>query len=359
MKFLFFIFFLNIFSLFSQERGVITTAFPFLLLSSDAVASGKGDIGSASQPDVFSQRWNSSKYVFSEQKSGIGAGYTPYVSHLVKDIFIGNIAYYRKTTRGAWAGSLAYFSVGDVTMAQDFQGSAYVLGIFRPVEFTFDISYNLKLSERFSSGVAARYLRSDLRLPTDERSRGAGFAFDISGYYQSKEHLLGRYFGKTVFGFQLSNLGTKIKYSDLGKDFFLPTNLKVGGGYFLGIDAQNEISILLELNKLLVPTMSENQENVDFMQGIFKSFSDASGGFSEELQEISWSIGFEYVYDKIFFLRTGYFNQHKNKGDRKYATLGTGFKFNRWQFDFSYLIPTSKTINPLRKSLRVSLQHHF
>lgn len=359
MRFVCLLFLLNTFLLFSQEERPITTAFPFLLLSSDAVSAGKGDIGSVSQPDVFSQRWNSAKYVFSEQKSGIGAGYTPYVSHLAKDIFLGNLAYYRKTNRGAWAGSLAYFSVGDVTMAQDFQGSAYVLGIFRPVEFIFDVSYNLKLSERFSLGVVARYLRSDLRLPTDERSRGTGLSFDISGYYQSKEHLLGAYFGRAVFGFQISNLGAKIKYNDLGKDFFLPTNLKVGGGYFLGIDNDNEISLLLELNKLLVPTASENQENVDFMQGIFKSFSDAPNGFSEEIQEISWSTGFEYVYDKSFFLRMGYFNQHKNKGDRKCITLGTGFKLNHWQFDFSYLIPTSKTINPLRKSLRISLQYYF
>ena len=350
-------FFISCSTVLSQQERPITTAFPFLLLNTDAVASGKGELGVASAPDVFSQRWNSAKYIFSEQKTGLGMSYTPYLNHLVRDIFLGNVSFYTKTMRGAWAGSFTYFSIGDVTLAKDFLGSAYILGSFRPIEFTLDISYNLRLSERFSLGVSARYLRSSLRLPTEEKSSGIGFSFDISGYYISKEHLLGKYFGKSAFGFQISNIGTKIKYDDLGRDFFLPTNLKLGGGYFLSSNTHNEFSFMLETNKLLVPTLLRNNDNVDAIQGILKSFSDAPNGLLEELQEISWSVGFEYSYEKSFFLRTGYFSQHKNKGDKKYFTAGIGFSTGNWQFDFSYLLPSSKTLNPLRKSLCISLQY--
>lgn len=353
---LFIIFFMLISPLFSQEGRTITTAFPFLLLNTDAIASGKGNIGVVSVSDAFSQRWNSSKYVFSEQKTALGVSYTPYLNHLVNDIFLGNLSYYRKTERSAWAGSFTYFSIGDVKLVEDLQGGAYILGAFRPTEFTFDVSYNLKLSERFSLGVLARYLRSDFRLPTEEKSIAVGFSSDISGYYVSKEHLLGEYFGKIIFGFQISNLGTKIKYNSLGKEFFLPTNLKFGLGYFVTINNFNEISFMTEINKLLVSTTNDN---LDTMPGIFKSFTDAPNGLSEELQEVVWSVGLEYTYDKVLFLRTGYLNQHKNKGDKKNITLGMGFVFKKWQFDFSYLFSVTKTVNPLNKSLGISLQYKF
>lgn len=360
MKFfnLFTLFFIGCVSLFPQEGRPITTAFPFLLSEADAVASGRGMLGVASAPDVFSQRWNSSKYIFSEQKTGLGISYNPYLGHLVSDIFSGNLSYYRKAKRGVWAGSFTYFSIGQVRLVEEFQGSAYVLGGFRPAEFALDVSYNLRLGKRFSLGVLARYLRSDLQLPTEEKFVGVGISSDISGYYQSKEHLLGKYFGRSVWGFQISNLGTKIRYNNLGKEFFLPANLKLGGSYFLVIDAYNEISFMTEINKLLVPTLEEG-ENIDVLQGIFRSFSDAPNGFSEELQEIFWTVGIEYIYDKSFFLRMGYFNQHKNKGDRKHFTLGAGFKLSHWQFDFSYLLAVAKTANPLNKSLRISLQYGF
>lgn len=359
MRFVYTLFFINCFCLFSQEQRPISTAFPFLLLSTDAIASGKGDIGVASKPDVFSQHWNSAKYVFSERPMKIGMGYTPYLNSLVRDIFLGSASYYWKNNRSAWATSLKYFSIGDVTLAQDFGSDTYILGDFRPAEFAFDVSYNLKLSESFAMGVLARYLRSDLRLPTDEKSVGSGFSFDISGYYQSKEHLFGKYFGKYTFGFQLSNIGKKIKYDDLGKEFFIPTNLRLGSMYSLQTDMRNEFSFLVEINKLLVPSSLPESNNVDFLQGIFESFTDAPAGFSEELQEISWALGFEYVYDETLFLRTGYFDQHKNKGDRKYITLGAGFAMSAWQFDFSYLLPTTRTANPLVKTFRICLGYSF
>ncbi|MDO4228653.1 MAG: type IX secretion system outer membrane channel protein PorV [Capnocytophaga sp.] len=351
-------------SVFSQESRPISTAFPFLLISPDAVSSGKGDIGVASLPDAFSQYWNASKYVFCEEKSGVGVGYTPYLNKFTRDIFIGNLCYYTKTNRGAWAGSFRYFSVGDVTLTQGFGSQVYVLGNFRPSEFTFDLSYSLKLSEHYAMGVATRFLSSNLRLPFEESHRAKGFSFDISGYYLSKTHLVGIFSGKYSWGFQIANVGDKIRYNELSQSFFIPTNLKIGGGYFLETDSYNLFSFFTEANKLLVPAPngndnSANQPKTNFLTGIFHSFSDASDGFSEELQEISWAFGFEYAYNDTLFLRSGYFNQHKNKGDRKYLTFGTGFKVDTFLFDFSYLFSVAQTHNPLSSSLRVSLQYKF
>lgn len=369
--------------IFSINKLLISTAFPFLRLSGDAVASGAGDIGVASSVDTFSQYWNSSKYVFAEQKSGVGMGYTPYLNHLVKDIFLGNIVYYRKTERSVWAGSLRYFSIGSVTLTKDFGAEAYVLGDFRPAEFSLDVSYNLKLSEHFAMGVAARYLRSNLRLPTEEKSTGSGFAVDISGYYSSKQYLFFKnYLASYTLGFQIANIGQKIKYDDLGKEFFIPTYLKLGVGYHISFDSYNTVSFLFEANKLLVPSppqygfddlnnngqqdlneptiiIAGKDPDVGFIKGIFQSFSDAPNGFKEELQEISWALGVTYSFNEQLFLRTGYFNENKRKGYRQYATIGTGFRVNTWQIDLSYLFSFSETPNPLSSSLRLSLQYNF
>lgn len=356
---LFFSFFFQV--VFSQEVRPITTAFPFLLIGPDAVASGKGDIGVASSPDVFSQYWNASKYVFSKEMSGVAIAYTPYLNRIAQDIFIGNVSYYKKTNRGAWASSFRYFNVGDITLTHGVGNDVYVLGHFRPSEFTFDLSYSLKLSESYAMGITTRFLSSNLRLPTEETHSGRGLSFDVSGYYLSPSHLVGSLFGKYALGFQISNVGDKIRYEKLAQASFIPTNLKIGGGYFLEMDSYNTFSFLLEVNKLLVP--SQNEENnlaqIDFFSGILRSFSDAPDGFSEELQEISWSLGFEYAYNESLFLRAGYFNQHKNKGDRKYLTIGTGFRLSSFLLDFSYLFSAAKTHNPLSSSLRISLQHKF
>ncbi|MDO4229972.1 MAG: type IX secretion system outer membrane channel protein PorV [Capnocytophaga sp.] len=357
MKIIRLLFFLHFYCLFSQEQHPISTAFPFLLISTDAVGSGKGDLGVASKPDVFSQYWNAAKYVFAQEESSVGMGYTPYLNKVVRDIFLGNLSYYKKINRGAWAGSFRYFSIGEVTLTQSFGNEAYVLGNFRPSEFAFDVSYSLKLNESFAMGVATRFLNSNLRLPTDDNITARGLAFDISGYYHSKEHLIGNYFGKYTLGFQISNIGSKVKYEDLGKTFFIPTNLKAGAGYLVSVDSYNTFNFLLEFNKLLVPTSSQNSENIDFLQGILKSFSDAPNGVSEEFQEISWALGGEYAYNESLFLRAGYFNQYKNKGDRKYLTVGSGFKVKAWQLDFSYLFSTARTHNPLSSSLRIALQY--
>ena len=341
----------------AQEERPITTAFPFLSINTDAAVAGMGEVGVCSQPNVFAQRNNAAKYIFAENTSGVGVSYTPYLNKLVKDIFLGNITYYKRTQRNAWGASLTYFSIGDVSLTQDFGGSATVLGSFRPTEFTFDLSYNLRLSEHFAMGVAARYLNSNLQLPTADKAVARGLGFDISGYYTSAFHLIGNYTGSYSFGFQLSNIGAKVKYDDLGKSFFLPTNLKLGAAYNLQVDSYNRFSVLTEANKLLVPT--ESGEDKDFIEGIFTSFSDAPNGFKEELHEISWAIGAEYAFDEQLFLRTGYFHQHKLKGDRQYLTVGCGFAFRSFQFDVSYLFSTTTTNNPLSSSMRTSLQYAF
>ena len=360
MKFYLLIILLSCSYVFSQEKEhPITTAFPFLLISPDAIASGRGDIGGASSPDVFSQYWNSSKYVFSLQKSGIGMSYTPYLNKLSRDIFLANISYYRKGSRSAWGSSLRYFSIGEVQQTQLFGNEIYRLGSFLPSEWLLDLSYNLKLSEYYSMGILVRYLHSNLRSPAEEKATSQGIAFDISGYYTSEKHLVGNHFGSYSLGFQISNIGSKIKYEDLGQSFFLPTNLKLSGSYTLSVDSENDISLLVELNKLLVPSDTQKHKKTDFLEGIFTSFTDAPNGFSEEMREISWALGFEYTYLQHWSLRTGYFYQHPNKGDKKYLTVGTGFNVSHCQLDFSYLFSTAQTVNPLSNSLRISLQYAF
>jgi hypothetical protein len=341
----------------AQEEKPITTAFPFLSINTDAAAAGMGEVGVCSQPSAFAQRNNAAKYIFTENTSGVGVSYTPYLNKLVKDIFLGNITYYKRTQRSAWGASLTYFSIGNVSLTQDFGGSATVLGSFRPTEFTFDLSYNLKLSEHFAMGVAARYLNSNLQLPTDDKAIARGLGFDISGYYTSAFHLIGNYTGSYSFGFQLSNIGAKVKYDDLGKSFFLPTNLKLGVAYHLMTDSYNRFSLLTEVNKLLVP--STEAKDKDFIEGLFTSFSDAPNGFSEELHELIWAVGAEYAFDEQLFLRTGYYHQHKNKGDRQYITVGAGFAFHSFKLDVAYLFNTSSTNNPLNSSLRAGLQYVF
>lgn len=358
MKHFYLIFLFPLF-IFSQEQRPISTAFSFLLVSSDAIASGKGDAGVASLPDAFSQFSNSSKYVFSQEKSKISMSFTPYLSKITQDVFTTHLSFYRKNHRSAWATSFRYFSVGQVELTEYFGGNILSLGNFRPTEWTVDISYNLKLSERFAMGVAGRYLHSGLQIPAQGKSIVHALAFDFSGYYFSDKHLLNDYLGSYTLGFQISNIGTKIKYTELGYSYFLPMNLKIGGGYSLDFDVQNQLSLSLEMNKLLVPSENRKHSDTGFLEGIFISFSDAPNGFKEEFREVSWSIGAEYTFEKQFSFRTGYFYQHPYKGNRNYLTFGAGFALKKWQADFSYLFSMAKTPHPLEDSLRISLQYTF
>ena len=375
-----------------NDSRVITTGVPFLLIASDARAASMGDMGVATSVDAYSQYWNPSKYVFSETKSGFGLSYTPYLSKLVNDISLGNLTYFNRINeRSAFAVSLRYFSLGEIEIIQDEFSQAL---IEKPNEMTMDISYSLRLADQFSMGVALRYLRSDLRIQAvDETAKAASsFAVDLSAFYQGEEQNFGDIDGRIRAGAIIQNLGPKIKYDESGSETFLPTNLRIGGGFDFLLDQYNTVSVTAEVTKMLVPTpplygtftdFIDNNENgifdegdeqsgqpyqaiidgkpndVDFMSGIFQSFSDAPGGFSEELKEFTWALGAEYKYDDSFALRAGYFNESEEKGARKFLALGAGFKFSGTKVDLSYLFSASKVPSPLENTLRFSLTFDF
>ena len=373
-KILLFILLFTAFLGYSQkERRVITTAVPFLMISSDARASGIGEQGVATSMDNFSQHWNPSKYVFSENSSGFGFSYTPYLSKIVNDVFLGNLTYYRKNSeRSAWSFSLKYFSLGEIDVLQN---PLDIPIIESPNEFTIDAGYSLKLNENFGLGITGRFLLSDVKLQSfDAESQAAtSVAVDISGFFQSDIVTIGRSNGILRAGFNISNLGPKMKYTDLGQESFIPTNLKIGSGFEFLSDNSNSLTVSFEINKLLVPTpsipiydSSETeiiayiQDDIGFLSGIFKSFGDAPDGSSEELKELTYSFGLEYSFNESFFLRSGYFSEHELKGSRKFITLGTGFKTNsNLSIDLSYLISTSEIISPLENTLRFSLSYNL
>ena len=377
-----------------NDTRVITTGVPFLLIASDARAAGMGDMGVATSVDTYSQHWNPSKYAFSEAKSGFGISYTPYLSKLVNDIFLGNVTYFnRLNERSAFAVSFKYFSLGEIELRADEFSEAL---IEKPNELTFDVSYALRLSDQFSMGVALRYLRSDLKISAiDPNSKAAGsFGVDISGYYQSEEEAYSDFNGRWRGGFAIQNLGPKIKYDDAGRENFLPTNLRIGGGFDFIFDQYNRINVTAEVTKLLVPTppvygteynysdtdgngvydsdidtrgsivnsnviIEGQSQDVNFMSGVFQSFNDAPGGFSEELDEFTWALGAEYLYQDSFALRAGYFNENEFKGARKFFSLGAGFKYTTIDIDLSYLFSASKVQSPLENTLRFSLSFNI
>ena len=359
------------FNLHSQDRRVITTAVPFLMISADARASGLGEQGVATTPDAFSQHWNPAKYVFIENKSGVGVSYTPYLSKLVSDVFLANLNYYNVINdRSSWSTSFKYFSLGDIDILQNPQDVPY---LENPNEFTLDASYILKLNDNFSMGVTGRFLMSDVKLQSvdSDSSSASSFAVDISGFFQSDEIAYENFNGIWRAGFNISNMGPRMKYEELGKNNFIPTNLKIGSAFDFIFDSSNKLSLNLELNKLLVPSPSipvynsndqiigYNQEDISFLSGLFKSFGDAPDGFSEEIKEITLALGLEYLYNDSFALRVGYFGENEDKGARKYITFGTGFSLDDINIDLSYLLSTSNIISPLENTLRFSFTYNF
>jgi hypothetical protein len=375
-----------------NDSRVITTGIPFVLIASDARAASLGDMGVATSVDAYSQQWNSSKYVFSETKSGIGVSYTPYLSKLVNDIFLGNVTYFNRIDeRSSFAASLRYFSLGDIEFVSDEFSTALIQ---RPNELTIDGSYALRLSDQFAMSVAMRYLRSDLKLDgvDGDATPASTFGVDISGYYQSEEEAYADFNGRWRMGFAIQNLGPKFKYDEGGQENFQPTNLRLGAGFDFIFDQYNKVSVTAEVTKLLVPTppisgteyeytdvngngfyeegvdelgnkVSQDNgviykgkdDNVDFLAGVFQSFGDAPGGFSEEMKEFTWSLGAEYLYQDSFAFRAGYFNESEIKGARKFLALGAGFKYNVVNIDLSYLFSASKVQSPLENTLRFSL----
>lgn len=371
-----------------QDSRVITTGVPFLLVAADARAAGLADQGVATSADAFSQQWNPAKYAFAVDGQGFTASYTPYLTDLVNDISLGQATYYKRfgaDGRSAFAVSLRYFGLGEIELRQNADDPAQIV---KPNELALDGSYSLKLSEKFSMSVAGRYIRSALRIPTGEGDAkpASTFAVDIAGFYQGEETALADFNGRLRLGFNFQNLGPKINYdagaSDDNSANFLPANMRLGGGYDFIFDDYNKVSVSVELAKLLVPTPQSADidgdglvttpeeialrdannaayNKVNWVSGIFKSFNDAPGGFSEELKEFTYSVGAEYLYQDSFAMRLGYFNESPEKGARRFFSLGAGFKYNVVKVDVSYLFSASKVKNPLENTLRFSLTFNF
>jgi len=362
---------LNALSAQSNSR-VITTGVPFLLISPDARSAGMGELGVATSADVYSQQWNPAKYVFSEKSQGVGISYTPYLSKLVDDIFLANVTYFSKNTeRSAWGASLKYFSLGDIEFNDLVNNTIIQQGIERPNELTLDISYGLLLNEKFSMAVAGRFIRSDLKVSSDmDATPASTLGVDIAAYYQGETFDLGSNKAMMRHGINVSNIGPRLKYDEGGQKNYIPTNLRIGSGLDLILDSNNSVNFNFELNKLLVPSpiavfgddgefQGYQQPDITFLKGIFESFGDAPGGFEEELKEITWAAGIEYVFQDTFALRTGYFNESLEKGSRRFLTLGAGFSLDFATIDISYLFSTSRIRNPLENTLRFSLNFNL
>ena len=351
------------------QLNSITTATPFLLITPDARAGGMGDIGVATSADAFSLFHNPAKIAFSNRQIKVGITYSPWLRNLTDDIFVGSGSYIsRFSENAAWGADFKYFSLGQIDLTTD-DGSPN--GIINPNELVFTGSYALKLSETFSGGISLKYIRSNLAfngVPGNQIQPINSFAVDISGYYQSLEENYGNFNGRYRIGFNLANIGPKVNYtSDSNNEDFIPTNLKLGGGFDFILDDYNTVSANFEFTKLLVPTpptrdpanddiiLEGKDDNIGWVSGIFQSFGDAPGGFSEEIKEFTYALGAEYLYNNAFAIRGGYFHESEDKGNRKYYTLGGGFKTNALNIDLSYLINASDVNNPLENSLRFSL----
>lgn len=381
-KTLLFIACLFIISFAKAQDNVITTGVPFLLIAADARAAGMADQGVATSADAYSQQWNPAKYAFAIDKTGVSVSYTPYLTDLVNDISLGQVTYYNRINeRSAFAGSFRYFGLGDIELRETGDPNEAVRTV-SPNEFAFDGSYSLKLSDKFSMAVAARYIISNLKVASDvgDASAASSFAVDVAGFFQSEEIAFNEFNGRWRAGFNIQNLGPKISYDNSQfSSNFLPTNLKIGGGFDFILDDYNKVALNVELSKLLVPspqTISdlngdtvidskdytlarETYNSIGWFQGATQSFSDASGGFSEELKEITYSVGAEYFYQDSFALRAGYFHENPNKGARQFFSLGAGFKYNVVKVDVSYLFSASQIKNPLENTLRFSLTFNF
>jgi len=335
-------------------------------IAPDARAAGMGDVGCATDPDVNSQYWNIAKYPFCISRAGVALNYTPWLRQLVSDIDLAYVAgYYRVGDYGALSGSLRYFSLGEVFLGTEDDAMSV-----RPYEMSVDVGYSQMLSESFALGVAVRWIYSDLRYTyTDDSKPASAFAADLGMYYNNYL-MLGQRECQLGLGLMVSNVGSKITYYGDEESQFLPANLRLGASLMVPVDDFNRFTIAADANKLLVPTVpaqmvdespSQYQQRVrqeysdiSSISGIFKSFNDAPGGFKEELEEIQWSVGAEYVYHDQFSIRAGYHHESESKGNRKYFTVGGGFRMNVFSLDVGYVISTAQT-NPLDQTLRFTL----
>lgn len=341
-------------------------------IAPDARAAGLGDVGAATEADVYSQFWNPAKYPFAISRAGVGLSYTPWLRQLVNDIGLAHMSgYYRIGDYAAISAGIRYFSLGEVTTNDNSGGSSSAPALtIRPYEMSADVAYSLMLSEKFSIAAAVRWIYSDLTYSyTDNTTPGSAFAADLALYYQNYLNI-GQRECQLGIGMNVSNIGSKITMGEDANSEFIPTNLRLGASLMIPVDEYNRFTLAADANKLLVPTyphQNEGESTEDYQRrvqkdyydvssigGIFKSFGDAPGGFKEELDEISLSVGAEYVYHDQFSVRAGYHHESANKGNRKYFTVGAGFKMSAFTLDAGYVIATAKS-NPLDQTMRFSL----
>ncbi len=346
----------------------VNTSVTSQTIAPDARAAGMGDVGVATDADVNSQYWNPAKYPFAISRAGVALNYTPWLRQLVNDMDVAYLAgYYRIGDYSAVSASMRYFSMGEVYMDGHTDDNAMTIS---PYEMSLDVAYSLMLSEKFSIAAGVRWIYSDLTFNfSDDTAPGSAFAADLAAYYQDYLNI-GQRECQLGLGLNISNVGSKITFGGDDHSYFIPTNLRLGASLKIPIDEYNRITFAADANKLLVPTypkqrdgestedyqrrMEDEYWNVSSISGIFKSFSDAPNGFSEELQEVNWSVGTEYEYNDKFFLRAGYHHESENKGNRKYFTVGAGFKMKVFSLDAGYVIATAKS-NPLDQTLRFTL----
>ena len=347
----------------------VYTAVTSQTIAPDARAAGLSDVGVATDPDVNSQYWNPAKYPFTISRAGVSISYTPWLRQIVNDMYMANlVGYYRIGDYSAVSTSLRYFNMGEVPLSSSV-GSSNDMTI-NPYEMSFDAAYSLMLSEKFSIAAGVRWIYSDLTYDySSETTPGSAFAADIAAYYQNYINI-GQRECQLGVGLNISNIGSKINFGSDDNSEFIPTNMRLGAALMIPVDQFNRFTIAVDANKLLVPTrpiQKENETDGDYnvrlqkdyydissIGGIFKSFGDAPGGFKEELQEVSWSLGGEYVYNDKFAIRAGYHHESETKGNRKYFTVGAGFKMSAFSLDAGYVIATAKS-NPLDQTLRFTL----
>lgn len=360
---------------FAQDKmdmfNPVNTSVTSQTIAPDARAAGMGDVGAATDPDVNSQYWNPAKYPFCISRAGVSLNYTPWLRQLVSDMDLAYLSgYYRIGDYSAVSASLRYFSLGEVMTDYDSTTGESSGMTINPYEMSFDVAYSLMLSEKFSIAAAVRWIYSDLTHDyTEDTSPGSAFAADIACYYNNYINIGARECQLGI-GLNISNIGSKITFGGSEDSEFIPTNMRLGFALMVPIDEFNRFTIAADANKLLVPTYPKLEDgesseaydqrvqkeyyDVSSISGIFKSFGDAPGGFKEELQEVNWSVGAEYVYNDKFTLRAGYHHESENKGNRKYFTVGAGFRMSAFSLDCGYVIATAKS-NPLDQTLRFTL----
>lgn len=343
-----------------STRKVITTAVPFLTITPDSRAAGMGDTGAATSPDANSAYWNSAKLAFIDKSYGVSGSYTPWLGKIINDMSIFYLTgFYKITREQAVAASMKYFDLGEIQFNNG-PGVNDFLGRFNPREFAFDVTYSRMLTEQFSLGGALRYIHSNLTGAFSsggiDARPGNSVAVDIGVYYAkplvAKNSTLS-------LGATITNIGAKISYSDANNKDFIPTNLRLGGAFKTELDAFNSLTFALDVNKLLVPSPTPGSQDKSLLSGIFGSFTDASGGFAEEMREFTLSSGIEYWYNETFSGRLGYFLEAKDKGNRKYLTAGVGAKIQKFAFDVAYLVPTNKNENALAETIRFTIMLYF